>query len=103
VQAVSENQSIKKRVFVVAGSLHEFINFCDQTIGPSQEMSLKSNGAGHLIINSTEYTYVQSVQQLKGLREVGFEFYGTYLDRPDLTDIRLEFEQMRLSGALNAN
>ena len=76
---------LRRTVMVIAGSLSEFR-------GMISDLSYNCRGSliGHdrAVVDSVRYVYVASVDRLRGVRDVDFEFYGSWYRRRDIDELR---------------
>jgi len=73
------------KIFVVAGTLAEFKQFMHKKL---DQLWKQYNEEGRMFnISMSDFVYVNSIETLRGHRNIHGYFYGTFRNRPDLRDI----------------
>lgn len=67
--------------YVVAGNYNQFLNYCKKNSG-----------------DDVFYTYVYGPDQLRGLSEISGVFIGTFEERNDIEEIRLQIKLIQGRG-----
>lgn len=91
----------RHRIAVVAGSRFEFRCFMLAKMNANDGQKFGSRYQSSFWIGDTEWFYVAVARDLRGQHNVRFEYYGTYLDRKDLSEIKDLAEVERRSQGLD--
>lgn len=76
-----------KTIVVIAGTQKEFRAYLLEKSRVATDYKISANG-NPSEIDSVRYLYAHSVETLRGLRNVSFEFYGLCDQRPDFEELK---------------